>query len=86
MDSEYVVMFLERTIIYSNVCLLLYISITNSGFDHRNKQLRPPFLYVKYAAHFTNQPNNTTVKIALLLYTTLNRDESTLPGTGSVHL
>ncbi|WMV26720.1 hypothetical protein MTR67_020105, partial [Solanum verrucosum] len=37
---------------------------TNKGFDHLNKQLRPPFLLVKYAAHLTNQCDKTAVKIA----------------------
>ncbi|XP_049386750.1 uncharacterized protein LOC125850990 [Solanum stenotomum] len=49
-------------------------SFTNKGFDHLNKQLRPPFLLVKYVAHLTNQPDKTTVKIALQMCTILNLD------------
>lgn len=41
--------------------------------SHWNKQPRPPFLLVKYAALFTNQPDKTTLQ----LYPTLNLDEST---------
>ena len=65
---------------WMNSCLTIVVYINyQQGFYHLNKQLRPPFLLMKYVTHLTNQPDKTVVKIALQFCTTLDLDGGTLP-------